>query len=329
MNYNYQLSEVQAQYLAKLEKRQIRAVGSLLGAAIICYILVSTIFSNVLVFSGKFEIYKNDSTLQLSLDIIVTLLAMLVPFLLMGKVIERKTNLPASAPLDKPGGGLAFNACAVVFGLGLCMAGNIVTGFIVSLSKLIGHEFTAPELNYPDGVPGFILSAVRVALLAALCEELSFRGVALQPLRRHGEWFAVICSSCVFAIMHGNLVQAPFALIAGIGLGWICIKTGSVWPSMIVHFLNNLFSVSISYLHRSPSLQGESALKIESLILYSLMGLGALCGSLFITKAKTMRTDNSVGSLLSFGQKAFAFFINVPMLVAVAYMFFVTTFFIK
>ena len=313
----------------RFQKRQIRTVGSCLGLAIICYVIVSTVFSALLVLFGKFNAYATDSVLQFSLDIIVTLIAILLPFKLMGVLIEKRTALPASAPIGAPEGGFLLSLSAVFFGLGLCMVGNIITGYIVSFSKIIGHEFTSPDLNFPSGFSGFILSIVRIALIAALCEEIAFRGTALQPLRKYGLWFAVICSSCVFAIMHGNLVQAPFALIAGIGFGWICIKTGSIWPTFIIHFLNNLFSVAISYLISSESVSEELALKIESAILYTLIALGVFFGFLFIKRARNIPTDYGFVSDLSAAQKAVAFFVNIPMIAAIAYMVYVTVTYIK
>ena len=302
---------------ARFQKRQIRTVGSCLGLAIICYVIVSTVFSALLVLFGKFNAYATDSVLQFSLDIIVTLIAILLPFKLMGVLIEKRTAIPASAPIGAPEGGFLLSLSAVFFGLGLCMVGNIITGYIVSFSKIIGHEFTSPDLNFPSGFSGFILSIVRIALIAA------------QPLRKYGLWFAVICSSCVFAIMHGNLVQAPFALIAGIGFGWICIKTGSIWPTFIIHFLNNLFSVAISYLISSESVSEELALKIESAILYTLIALGVFFGFLFIKRARNIPTDYGFVSDLSAAQKAVAFFVNIPMIAAIAYMVYVTVTYIK
>ena len=78
------------------------------------------------------------------------------------------------------------------------------------------------------------------------------RGVVMQPLRKYGDWFAILTSAFVFALMHGNLVQAPFAFIAGIGLGYAVIASGSLWTGILVHLLNNSISViqtiAIAYL---------------------------------------------------------------------------------
>ena len=317
-----------AYFEKKREKREIRFIGSMLGLSIIAYIIISSIFSSLLVFFKLYDEYAGESVIQFSVDIIIILVSILLPFSLFGKLIESKTKLPASAPLNPPKD-LKLSVLAVFFGLGLCMLGNIATSYIVLFSKLIGHEFTSPPLNYPSGTAGFFLALMRVAVIAALCEELSFRGPSLQPLRKYGEWFAVICSSAIFAIMHGNLVQAPFAMMAGIGLGWICIKTGSVWPSIIVHFFNNLFSLVISYLTDASGFSEESVLRIESAVLYALIGIGVVCGVLFVRKAREIPTAFNYPQRLSPLQKAAAFFINIPMILAVAYMVFVTAGFVS
>ena len=64
-------------------------------------------------------------------------------------------------------------------------------------------------------------------------------------LRKYGDKFALLASALVFAVMHGNLVQAPFALIAGFGLGYLSIKTGTIWTGIAIHAANNLISVIV------------------------------------------------------------------------------------
>lgn len=312
----------------RFQKREIRFIGSMLGLAVITYVVLGSVFTKAMATLKIYAAYSSDSVVQFSLDILFVLFGMLLPFFLFGKAIERRTRLPAAAPLSAPKD-LKLSVLAVFFGLGLCMLGNIATSYIVLFSKFIGHEFTSPSLDYPSGAAGFFLSFMRIAVVAAICEELSFRGTSLQPLRKYGDWFAVLCSSAIFAIMHGNLVQAPFALIAGVGLGWICIKTGSIWPPIVVHILNNLFSLFISYLADSSVVSDELSLKIESVILYSLIGIGAICGFFFVKRAKALPSAYNYQQHLSGFQKAVAFFVNIPMILAVGYMLYVTALFIK
>ena len=92
-----------------------------------------------------------------------------------------------------------------------------------------------------------LLTVVHTAVLPALLEELVFRGFIMQPLRRYGDWFAIISSAVLFGLVHGNMTQVPFAVIAGLALGYISVVTGSMWMNILLHFLNNLISVLYSF----------------------------------------------------------------------------------
>ena len=314
---------------AKQQRREIRFTGSLIGAAVLLFVLINNAFALFLSVTNLYNSYLRDPVIQFSLDIIVTFIAILLPFMLMGRLISKRVPVPSVVPLELPQGGAAFTAFAVFTGFGLCMLGNIITSWVVSLSQLAGHEFVSPDISFPEGTGGFVLSVVRIAVVAAICEELSFRGAVLQPLRKHGEWFAIICSACVFGLLHGNFVQAPFAIIAGIGLGWACIKTRSIWTPIAIHFLNNLFSVAMSYLLKAGVAEENEALVIESVILYTVLAAGAVSAYFFYKKAKSIPTRYAFPQYIGTGSKLAAFFLNVPMIIAIAYMLFAASKYIK
>lgn len=46
-----------------------------------------------------------------------------------------------------------------------------------------------------------------------------FRGYFLRLLRPYGTWFAVIVTAILFALMHGNILQIPFAFLVGLACG--------------------------------------------------------------------------------------------------------------
>jgi len=93
----------------------------------------------------------------------------------------------------------------------------------------------------------YIVYVINVVVAASVFEELLFRGVMLQALRRFGDHFAVIVTSILFAFIHGNLLQGPFALLLGLLIGYFVIYTGSLWTGILLHAANNLLSVLIEY----------------------------------------------------------------------------------
>lgn len=93
----------------------------------------------------------------------------------------------------------------------------------------------------------FLASIIVVALLPAIVEELLYRGVILNGLRRLGKWRAVLISAAAFSLMHGNLYQLPYTFAFGIVLGLIAFETRSILPTMIVHFVSNAQVLIFAY----------------------------------------------------------------------------------
>jgi len=83
-----------------------------------------------------------------------------------------------------------------------------------------------------------------VALIPAICEELSFRGFILSGLRNLGSpWAAVAVSSLLFGITHGLLQQSLSAVAVGLVIGYVALQTNSLLPGAIFHLTHNALSV--------------------------------------------------------------------------------------
>ncbi len=106
-----------------------------------------------------------------------------------------------------------------------------------------------------------------VALTPALCEELLFRGLVLSGLRRWGNGVALVVSSLLFAIAHASIYRLLPTFFLGLLLGYIVLRTGSIFCSMIIHTLNNGLAVTIA---RSPTLADTLHLKNATFVPWSL-----------------------------------------------------------
>lgn len=92
---------------------------------------------------------------------------------------------------------------------------------------------------------------VLFALVPAILEELVFRGFVLSGLRQSGRrWQAVIITALFFGFTHLTLQQSLNAVVLGVLLGFIAVKTGSIVPCIAYHFVHNGLSVGVSYLQR-------------------------------------------------------------------------------
>lgn len=88
---------------------------------------------------------------------------------------------------------------------------------------------------------GYWLAAVSVVVVAPVIEEILFRGVIFAGLaRRWPVWIAAAISSIVFALLHGQVNVGIYTFILGCLLSWLYVRSGSIYPGMLVHFLNNL-----------------------------------------------------------------------------------------
>ncbi|MGC9670297.1 lysostaphin resistance A-like protein [Planosporangium sp. 12N6] len=137
-------------------------------------------------------------------------------------------------------------------------------------------------------LPGTGLLAVLVAGYAAtgFVEEALFRGLILGVLRPLGVWPAVLVSSALFAAAHlPNMLfgQAPAITLAqavgtfcfGVGYAALRLRTGSVWPLMILHFLTDLLlrvDALPAWAHWTVMVGGDTLLLIYGLLL--LRGAG-------------------------------------------------------
>ena len=169
----------------------------------------------------------------------------------------------------------------------MCFIGNLLSNYIITFAGSFGVTFRSYEYTLeqqteaPETVGLMLLTVVHTAILPALLEELTFRGFLMQPLRKYGDWFAILTSALIFGLVHGNMTQAPFAILAGVALGYVNVVSGSMWTSILLHFLNNLISVLYTFALTSA---GESAtVPLSLLVTYGTIavGIAAFIGYIF------------------------------------------------
>lgn len=76
-------------------------------------------------------------------------------------------------------------------------------------------------------------------LLGPVAEEILFRGLVLRSLQPYGKKFAIVVSSLLFGLFHGNLMQAPFAFVVGLVMGYVAMEYHIGW-AVVLHLINNL-----------------------------------------------------------------------------------------
>ena len=113
-----------------------------------------------------------------------------------------------------------------------------------------------------QSTPGVVVMAVLLTLVVALTEEGFFRGVLVSALRPKGIWTAVLISSLIFTCAHlANLIsgfppvyvvgQLVLTFGSGILFATLLVRTRSIWPSVLLHFLRDI--VGLILLGANPS----------------------------------------------------------------------------
>jgi uncharacterized protein len=129
----------------------------------------------------------------------------------------------------------------IAVGIGLLAMGLASLVSILVLTPLFPDDST--QSDYHAAVTGGVASFFGVMLLGGILEpigeELLFRGVVASFLRRWGPWVMIIGTTLVFALAHGINVVFFSAVFMSVGSTWIYWRTGSIWPSLIVHATYN------------------------------------------------------------------------------------------
>lgn len=105
------------------------------------------------------------------------------------------------------------------------------------------------KMTNVDTIGGLLLNLLVIALIPAVGEEMTFRGVIQQSLtRRMNPHIAIILSAAIFSFFHFQFFGFFPRLFLGILLGYMFYITGSLWTSILMHFVNNGAAVTLYYL---------------------------------------------------------------------------------
>ena len=110
---------------------------------------------------------------------------------------------------------------------------------------------TTEKMLNVDTIGGLLLNLLVIALIPAVGEELTFRGVLQQGLMRRvkSPHVAILLSAAIFSFIHFQFYGFLPRMFLGILLGYMFYITGSLWTSIAMHFVNNGTAVVLYYLN--------------------------------------------------------------------------------
>lgn len=127
----------------------------------------------------------------------------------------------------------------------LCMP--LIT--VVNAVSMLFVDNTVALLSSDILAVPFPVALLMIAMFGPFSEEFVFRGIIFNSYRKDGNTLgAILLSALTFGFMHMNLNQAGYAFVIGIALAFVMIATGSIWASVIMHFIINAQSVCMMYI---------------------------------------------------------------------------------
>ncbi|WP_313355332.1 type II CAAX endopeptidase family protein [Microbacterium sp.] len=147
---------------------------------------------------------------------------------------------------------IAAMLLAVAFGwLQADFAG--LSGFTQMLGQSLpsGVELPSPWFLVAVQIAAIPFAAATINAVAAFGEEVGWRGFLVPALRRYGTWPALLISGVVWGLWHspvillgynfgrtdltGVLLMTAGCIVWGVLLGWLRLRSASMWPAVFAH----------------------------------------------------------------------------------------------
>ena len=160
-----------------------------------------------------------------------------------------------------------FGYRRVALGLGIgafLIAGvsyYVVTAVYQAIFSLHGTDKLPKGLGVGQSTAALVGAAVFVCVVAPVAEEFFFRGFMFGALRRWhfsvgghdlGTWAAAVVTGTLFGLVHTGSASPQYLIPLGFFGFVLCLvrwRTGSLYPCMALHSVNNSLALGITQLH--------------------------------------------------------------------------------
>ncbi len=136
---------------------------------------------------------------------------------------------------------------SIVLGAIVFFLNVYVSTFFNSLIEFFGYHPAASSGEEISTWGAFFMSVLTTAILPAICEESLHRGLYIKGVSDRGILRSILLSGLLFGLLHMNIEQFFYATLIGFFLGYLSWGCNSIYPCMIVHFMNNFLSVLFSF----------------------------------------------------------------------------------
>ena len=252
----------------KEERRQIRKKYNLTALVMIINIVAINVIGNVIIIAAcmalgggfSFEAYQTGREALAESSVLYTILSF-VPIILseaaaiiIGAKLLKINMKKLTSNREGYSGGTVAKLITLCYGIQL-PAMAIVLIIQAMIGDLDMGDATA-SLTPSSSFASNLLMISYVCVIGPVLEEMLYRGILLQSMRKYSERFAIILSAVIFGLMHQNYQQCIPAIIMGIPLAIIAIKYNSIVPTIFAHIFLNTMNMFQMYLlqYLSPGL---------------------------------------------------------------------------
>jgi membrane protease YdiL (CAAX protease family) len=128
--------------------------------------------------------------------------------------------------------------------------GYVVVALVYAALAEPQQEDITRDLGLGQGAFGTIAAGVLIVIAAPFAEELFFRGFIFGGLRSRLSFpAAALFSGLIFGLFHftgpGSIAVVPQLALLGFALAWLYEETGSIYPPIAVHAVNNALAFAI------------------------------------------------------------------------------------
>lgn len=228
-----------------MENKLIRKTSNFGSLMLLIFSALTFIFSiatSLLMYAGIIDVYSDlyYFTAYSYQFIFAGSLSLLIFYL----IRRRDTGLSVKRLFCKPQMPAGWIVKWIIIGISMTYLANLVNlAFEAFLQYGLGMELPEFDLNFGSDSPFAKFTMVfSLSVLAPFFEELIFRGTVLRNNEILGQKFAIFSSALFFGLYHMNHSQIFYAFILGLFSGFLFVKTRSIIPSMITHFIINTVS---------------------------------------------------------------------------------------
>jgi membrane protease YdiL (CAAX protease family) len=160
-------------------------------------------------------------------------------------------------------------------------------------------ESTTEKLVTANSMPEFILIVIVIAVTPAICEEFLFRGLVFKNFEKMiPASKAIFFTGLLFALFHFHPFNLIPLTVLGIFLTFIVYHSGSIYTSIVCHFLNNFISALAVFIYGKDSFGTDTTSKMSSeeqlqFLILGVISLGIFVFTIFmIRKFSAMKVQN-------------------------------------